>query len=315
MNVLILSCGTRCKLVEYFKNRENGFDKVVVTDCNELAPALYFADKYYIVSKMSEPSYFDEIHEICEKEKVDVVVPLHEEEIILISKNINWFQKKKILVAVSDYKTVELCRDKYKVYKYLNENKISAIETKTAEQYLNEEGTDRDIFVKPRFGAGSVGTLHIKSYLFLKAFIEEYNEQYVIQPYIQGKEYGVDAYVDFITGEITAIFCKEKLRMRAGETEKSVSVRNSELEKLIRATVKKTGLRGPIDIDVLEQHGKFYILEINPRFGGGYPHAYECGINFVKMLYMNSIGKENSVVDLNYETGIVALKYSEIITK
>ena len=67
MNILILSCGTRVKLVQYFLQRENGFEKVVVTDCSNYAPALYVADKYYIVPKMTEPDYLKSLLERADK--------------------------------------------------------------------------------------------------------------------------------------------------------------------------------------------------------------------------------------------------------
>lgn len=70
--------------------------------------------------------------------------------------------------------------------------------------------------------------------------------------------------------------------MRAGETEKSKSVKISEIEEMVKKVVGLLQLKGPVDIDIMEYYGKYYVLEINPRFGGGYPHAYECGVNFLK---------------------------------
>ena len=145
--------------------------------------------------------------------------------------------------------------------------------------------------------------------------MEEYDEEFIVQPAIIGKEYGVDIYVDMISGEVVSYFCKEKLRMRAGETEKSLSVRNKTLESLVKETVTKIGLRGPIDIDVLERDGKFYVLEINPRFGGGYPHAYECGVDFPTLIANNCMGIVNKPSDPTYEENVLGLKYSDIVIK
>mgnify|MGYP002594735995 FL=1 len=92
MNILILSCGTRVKLVQYFLQRESGFEKVVVTDCSNYAPALYVADKYYIVPKMTEPDYLKSLLEICEKEQIKVVLPLQEDELLLIAKERKQFE-------------------------------------------------------------------------------------------------------------------------------------------------------------------------------------------------------------------------------
>lgn len=315
MNILILSCGTRYKLVEYFKNRDNSFDKVVVTDCSEYAPALYISDKYYIVSRMNKDGYIDEIIDICKKENINVILPLQEDEILLISKNRKRFEDIGILVAISDYSVLSLCKDKYELYNYLNKEGVPVVKTQLLKDILDDNTKIDEVFVKPRYGAGSVGTMKVKTNMFLKALYEESGEELIVQPFIQGKEYGVDVYIDFISSDIKAIFCKEKLRMRAGETEKSKSVKISEIEEMVKKVVGLLQLKGPVDIDIMEYYGNYYVLEINPRFGGGYPHAYECGVNFLKMMAVNAKGQVNTDNVMDYHEGVVALKYSDIVIR
>lgn len=315
MRILILSCGTRYKLIEYFKDRNNGFNKVVATDCSEYAPALYIADSFYVVPRMNEPTYLDKLYQICQNEHIDVILPLQEEELLLIAKERAKFEQIGILVAISGYEQLKLCKDKYELSSYLNDREIPAIKTFLAEDILKEENWTREVFVKPRYGAGSVGAIKVGSRQFLEALVKENDsEQLVVQPYIEGKEYGVDVYVDYISGEIVTVFCKEKLRMRAGETEKSRSVKILQIEKLVSEAVLKLGLKGALDMDIFECQGKYYILEINPRFGGGYPHAYECGINFPKMLAVNAKKEKNCCGEWDYEENVIALKFSDIIT-
>ena len=312
MNILILSCGTRVKLVQYFLQRENGFEKVVVTDCSNYAPALYVADKYYIVPKMTEPDYLKSLLEICEKEQIKVVLPLQEDELLLIAKERKQFEDLGILVAVSEYQNVLLCKDKYEMYQFLNNLQIPTIKTELVDDILESGNLDGDVFVKPRRGAGSVGAMRVATIALLSALQNESENQLIVQPYIKGTEYGIDIYVDFISKKTIGIFCKKKLRMRAGETEKSISVKIPEIEELVKKTIEVLHLRGPIDMDILEDSGKYYILEINPRFGGGYPHAYECGINFPKMLAVNAKKMSNDKIENEYKEGIIALKYSDV---
>lgn len=129
MNILILSCGTRNKLVCYFKNGSSGFDKVVGTDCSPYAPALYVADSYYIVPEMMEPNYLSVLLHICEMEKIDVVLPLQEDELLFLAEYKQDFEDRNILAAVSDCEKVSLCRDKYHMYQYLCEHEVSAVPT------------------------------------------------------------------------------------------------------------------------------------------------------------------------------------------
>lgn len=314
MNILILSCGTRNKLVRYFKEC-NEFEKVVVTDCSEQAPAIYEADTYYIVPRMTEPGYLDCLKDICEKEDINVLLPLQEDELLLIAQNKKRFSDIGILPLVSDFDKVSLCKDKYMLNLRLREQGINAVSTVLAGDYLATAGKSVDVFVKPRFGAGSINTMGVHTKKMLEALMEEATTELVVQPRMQGKEYGVDVYVDVESGEVVAFFCKEKLRMRAGETEKSKSVKNAAIKELVINAVSFLQLRGPLDVDVMEQDGEFYILEINPRFGGGYPHAHECGVSFPECIARNA-KKERNPIGLDvYQEDTIAMKFSDIIVR
>ena len=100
--------------------------------------------------------------------------------------------------------------------------------------------------------------------------------------------------------------------MRAGETDKSVSFKDEKLFALVKDFVKSAGYRGQIDIDIFEIDGEYYISEVNPRFGGGYPHAYESGCNHMKMIVSNLKGIKNEVEIGNYDENIYMMKYNEV---
>src|SRR5690606_16998858 len=119
-------------------------------------------------------------------------------------------------------------------------------------------------------------------------------------------------YIDMITGETVSIFLKQKIKMRAGETDKSVSIKDDNLFGLIKEFVGKAGFRGIIDIDIFKVNGEYYISEVNPRFGGGYPHAYECGINVPKLILNNLNGIINEKSIGEYYEGIYMMKYNEV---
>ena len=129
---------------------------------------------------------------------------------------------------------------------------------------------------------------------------------------MDGTEYGADVYIDIISDEPVAIFTKEKIKMRAGETDKSVSIKDEKLFRLIKEFVKKAKLKGIIDIDIFKVNGEYYISEVNPRFGGGYPHAYECGVNVPKMIINNIKGNSNDQIIGKYEEEIHMMKYNEV---
>ena len=103
--------------------------------------------------------------------------------------------------------------------------------------------------------------------------------------------------------------------MRAGETDKSVSFKDNKLFELIEKFVKEAGYRGQIDIDIFYVDGEYYISEVNPRFGGGYPHAYECGCDHMRLIVENISGRINNKKLGRYEDGVYMMKYNEILVK
>jgi carbamoyl-phosphate synthase large subunit len=139
-----------------------------------------------------------------------------------------------------------------------------------------------------------------------------HDDDLMIQEFLNGQEIGADVYIDLISGEVVSIFTKKKIKMRAGETDKAVSFKDPELFALIEKFVNEAGYRGQIDIDIFEIDGQYYISEVNPRFGGGYPHAYESGVDHMKLILNNLEGIANQKNIGAYEEGIYMMKYNEV---
>ena len=318
MNLLILSAGTRNKVVEYFVKTLAGKGSVVATDMSELAPAIYEADKYYIVPRMTEPGYLDVILDICKKEKINGVLSLIDPELSLLAKNKDKFEAVGTTVIGSSYELCEMSLDKYEMYKWLKDH-----DYKCAKSYMDKDEFYADVeagkanypvFVKPARGSASIAI----SKVYDKETIEllfAHDEGLMIQEYLNGQEIGADVYIDMISGEIVSIFTKKKLKMRAGETDKAVSFKDDNLFDLIEKFVSEARYRGQIDIDIFDINGEYYISEVNPRFGGGYPHAYECGADHMKLIAPNLEEKVNKVHIGEYESGIYMMKYNEIMVK
>ena len=315
MNILILSAGTRNKIVQYFRKELNGEGKVIATDCSNLAPAIYEADGYYIVPRITDENYINIILDICKKENIDTLISLIDPELSLISKNIELFREIGVNPIISDYDKVEMCFDKYEMYKFLINNNF-----KTPKSYIDKEKFLEDlekgeitfpVFVKPVRGSASININKINNKEELDVIWKQ-ADNLIIQEFMNGQEYGADVYIDILSNEPVAIFTKKKIKMRAGETDKSVSVKDEALFNLIKDFVKKAGFKGIIDIDIFEIDGEYFISEVNPRFGGGYPHAYECGVNVPKMIINNVKGIENEEQIGNYKENIYMMKYNEI---
>lgn len=315
-NILILSCGIRNKIVQYFKNELKGKGIVVAADSSELAPALYEADKHYIVPRINENGYLERILQICKENNIKAVLSLIDPELIILAKNREKFLQIGTKPIVSDYKIVEMCFDKYKMYNFLVDNNLP-----TVKSYIDKDEFYREVhagninypvFVKPVRGSASININKVYSDKEIDLLFSKFNNL-MIQEFMEGKEYGIDVYIDMLSLKPVTIFIKEKIKMRAGETDKSVSVKKDKLFHLVKEFVKKTGVKGVLDIDIFEVNGEYYISEVNPRFGGGYPHAYECGVNIPKMIIKNVNGLVNSVNIGNYDDQTYMMKYNELI--
>ena len=318
MNILILSAGTRNKIVEYFVKTLAGKGKVIATDMSNLAPAIYEADKYYIVPRMTDAGYVDTVIDICKKEEIKGVLSLIDPELSLLAENKEKFEEIGTKIIGSSYELCEMSLDKYQMYLWLKGKGY-----KCAKSYIDKDEFYRavesgemtyPVFVKPARGSASISI----SKAYDKESIEilfSHNDGLMIQEYLHGQEIGADVYIDMISGEIVSIFTKKKIKMRAGETDKAVSFKDERLFELIKDFVSKAGYRGQIDIDIFDIEGEYYISEVNPRFGGGYPHAHECGCDHMKLICDNLDGKINSNTIGEYKSNIYMMKYNEICIK
>lgn len=318
ITILILSAGTRNKVVQYFRKELEGKGRVIATDMSEIAPAIYEADNYYIVPRMSDTGYLEVILDICKKESVDGVLSLIDPELSLLSLYEEKFAEIGTKVIGSSYELCEMALDKLQMYEWL-----SAHGYKCAKSYMERQEFYADldagriqfpVFVKPARGSASISI----SKVYDKETIEllfEHEEGLMIQEFMEGQEIGADVYIDTLSGEVISIFTKKKLKMRAGETDKAVSFKDPELFNLIEEFVKEAGYQGQIDIDIFDVGGEYYISEVNPRFGGGYPHAHESGCNHVKLIINNLEGKVNEKVLGAYKKDTYMMKYNEIMVR
>lgn len=311
MNILILSCGTRNKVVQYFKRALAGRGRVVATDMSPYAPALYDADQHYIVPRMTARGYLEVILDICRKEHIDGVLSLIDPELSLLAANRQRFADVETMVIGSDYEQCERSLDKMEMYHWLVEHGY-----RCARSYVDADAFFADevpypVFVKPVRGSASlsINKAHDRETV---EFLLNHSEGMMIQEFLHGQEIGADVYIDMISGEVVSIFTKKKLLMRAGETDKAVSFKDEKLFALIECFAKESGFRGQIDIDIFEINGEYYISEVNPRFGGGYPHAYECGVDHMKLIINNLNGQVNVPNIGTYREGVVMMKYIEL---
>lgn len=317
MNILFCSAGRRCELLKDFKKTMNGKGKIVATDLSITAPAIYMADKFYIVPRINDANYIPKILEICKMENINAVTTLIDPEISLLANNRNKFREIGVEVLAPYTETAKLCFDKFEMFKYLRDNNIRTVNT-----YGDLESFRTDykigkikfpVFIKPRTGSGSVGARKADNMEILEEAIKK-DDTLIIQEYMgDAIDLDADVYVDTISHKPVAIFSKKKLETKIGGANKTISFKDNKLVEFIKGVIEKFKFNGPIDMDFFYKNGEYYLSEINPRFGGAYLHAYGAGVDFVKLIENNVAGIENEQVFGNYDENVAMMMYDSVV--
>lgn len=328
MNILLTSVGRRSYLVKYFKKALGHSGEIHVSNSSSLTPAFMCADQSVITPLIYDNAYVPFLMEYCKNNKIDVIISLFDIDLPILSKNKNDFLNIGVKVIVSDEEVVEICNDKYLTYSFLKNNGFN-----TPRTFLNIDDVIDNIInnklqfpliIKPRWGMGSIGVLQADNLEELKVFykktLREINDSYlkyesgnhinesiVIQEKLMGQEYGLDI-INNLNREYQNTIVKVKHAMRSGETDCAEVVESDYLKKIGEKLSQKLKHISNADVDVFLVDGKAFVLEINARFGGGYPFTHAAGVNLPEAIIRWSQNKVVPKELLQEEVGILAHK-------
>ncbi|MDP5232010.1 MAG: ATP-grasp domain-containing protein [Cellulophaga sp.] len=332
-NILFTCAGRRNYLINYFKEVLKGDGKIFAGDYQKDAPSLIDADVAIQMPRVDDINYITFLKKICTENAIDAVISLNDLELPLLSKHKKELENNGQLVIISDSSVIEIAFDKWQTYEFLKSNKFKTPKTyislKKAIIDLSDEKINFPLVLKPRWGSGSINidiveTLEeldlayrlqkIKLSRTILADVSKstLDESILIQEKINGTEYGMDILNDLNTDYIGS-FAREKLSMRSGETDKAKSVIKPELEEVGEKISKNLKHIGNLDIDVFVNDLGVYVLELNPRFGGGYPFSHQAGIN-TAAIYIEWIKGNTSISKfINYRENIAFSKCDRLI--
>ena len=314
MNVLIFSAGRRVELVECFrkaKQKLNISSNVIAADCSNTAPALYFADKKFILPKIyDENNYINSIINLCNKEKIALIVPTIDTELLLLSEQKKYIESRTdAKVLISNIEVIKICRDKILTQKYMEKNSFPVPRMYELSE-VSEDSITLPLFIKPKSGSSSVNTFKVNSYTELITYSKIIDDP-IIQEYIQGEEYTVDVFLNF-ESEVLSIVPRLRMATRSGEISKGRIVRDNEIISSVLDLMKKLRPIGHITVQLMKTlHGIKYI-EINPRFGGGAPMSIQAGADSCEKLYRLLLG-EKLIYSDDYNDDLVFLRFDSSI--
>lgn len=303
MNLLFTCAGRRTYLLKYFKENLSEEDKVVAADMQLSAPALQVADVRLQVPAVYDVHYVEILQNICREHKIDALISLNDLELPILAGNKEKFEALGVKVIVSDPKVIDICFDKYKTAQWIESIGLHSPKTyvrlQDAKNALAKGEIAFPLFMKPRWGSGSIGLesisdmeeLDIYYHILMKkikktilATASVGDEYIMIQEKLTGKEYGLDVMND-LKGDFVSVSVKQKLAMRAGETDKAITVNIPAVYEMGRIIGQNLKHIGNLDVDIMQRDNDDYcVLELNPRFGGGFPFSYEAGVNLPKAI-------------------------------
>lgn len=308
MKILLTAIGKRIQLITHLKKTFEVFG----VDCSDLAPAMYFVDKFFKIPRYNEKGYIDILSAICESEDIDVLVPLYEREYELLLKNEDKLIKSGTKLLLSPYKTIECFNDKYKTYEFFRKNNISTPKTWLKNDMLCSCKTPTfPLIIKPIYGMGSNNVFKAKNIKELEFFMD-YVENPLVQEYIEGTEYTIDVLCDF-DGEVISAVPRERIEVRSGEVSKSRTVKDFNIIDAAINLCSKTKFVGPITIQcIVTPKREIKFIEVNPRFGGGVPLTFEAGVDYGKYFELMIKG-EKIVPIIGKFKELTMLRYDEAV--
>lgn len=336
MNILLSSVGRRPYLVRWFQEAlaANGVHgTVIAADLDRHAPAKSFAQDFVQAPRVTDPGYRSWLQSFLADHDIGIAVSINDFELS------TWAQ----LPATPEWNSLvrltsesqHLVEDKYAMSLAFGEQEMSVPQTwlgGAAERAAEEAPAGSGFVVKGRFGSASRGLRFAEAANLADAVADatrevtdrqgraaheqhdvEPRDLVIIQERIDGPEYGLDVVCDLNHG-FAGVLARRKITMRAGETDRAESVAADGFVDVARQLAEAVPHAGTIDVDVMVgADDKAYVIDVNPRFGGGYPFSHLAGAHIPNAYVAWAAGL--SVADdwLRTDIGVIAGKYVETV--
>ncbi len=333
VNVLLTSVGRRSYMVKYFKQVLGQNGKVYVSNSDDQSIAFKYADAKVTTPLIYDEQYIPFLLDFCVQNKIDILISLFDIDLLVLAQHKKEFTAVGTKVIVSVPEIIEVCNDKWKTYQYLTEKGFHAPQTylrlDEVINQINEGKQAYPIVVKPRYGCGSISVAIAydeddlryltkkanrdiaNSYLKYESAVTQ--DKVIYQEYLKGQEYGADIIND-LNGDVQNVIVRKKIAMRSGETDSAELVDMPCIRGVLMRLGMVTRHIANMDIDVFLVDGEPYILEMNARFGGGYPFSHMGGCDLPRAIVEWVKGNDVDKCMLSAQTGMKGYKEISITT-
>jgi len=278
--------------------------RVLAADMSPLSAAFHHADDRFLVPRCTTEEFVPAMLELCEREQVALVVPTIDTELPALAAARDRFAQAGVTVAISDPDTIAIGADKRLTHRWLVDNGFPTVAQGEVVDVIADPGSwDFPAIVKPVRGSASIGVRLVQR----ASELEGAHSDVVVQGLAPGDEHTVDLFVD-PTGTVTSVVPRRRLEVRGGEVSKAVTVHHSGLEALVRAIgANLPGARAALNVQVFVDGDDLAVIEMNPRFGGGYPLSFQAGALFPTWLLAGVTGRRCEPQP--WREGVVMLRY------
>ena len=316
MNLLFTSAGRRVSLIRSFRaalQKLNLDGRIVTADMGRTAPAAFVSDAHEIVPRVTDPAYIPALLDICKACRIRMVIPLIDTELEILSLHKPEFERLGVTLLVSSPETVRICSDKRNTGRFFNDIGVGTPKVYDSDILLKASELPFPLLIKPADGSSSKGVTKIRNRKELEFFLD-YIPNAIVQEFVTGQEYTLDAWVDF-AGKVRSVVPRLRMETRAGEVSKGMTVKNLRLIEKTKYVVESLpGAVGCITVQCfVTEQGDIKFTEINPRFGGGFPLSCAAGADFPKWILQDLLGQRNEEEWNNWKDGVVMLRYDEEI--
>ncbi|HOW72897.1 MAG TPA: ATP-grasp domain-containing protein [Phycisphaerae bacterium] len=314
VRVLFTSGGRRIELMQAFARAARTLHLAAswhVVDVEAHYAAACMADHAHRVPRIASPGYIGALLRIVRREKIDLLVPLIDSDLVKLAEARPHFARLRCGVLISSPEVVATCRDKLRMFRFLSRQGIDTPQTWAGAELANLRGIRFPVFLKPCFGSASKGNFIVRDRKALKALVPLVPEA-IIQEYVPGVEYTLDVYTGY-DGQPRCVVPRQRIEVRGGEVTKSRTRKHAQIMAVGTQVARAlAGCVGLITIQlILASSGRIRVIEVNPRFGGGAPLAIRAGADFPRWLLAEWLGRRPRIRADQFEDGLMMLRYHQ----
>jgi carbamoyl-phosphate synthase large subunit len=314
-NILVASCGRRVELLDCLRADVDALGlsgRLVAMDVSPLAPAAYHADAFELVPHVDEPTYLGAVRDIIKRHDIVLLVPTIDTELHRLSAAAAELRSMGTRVAISGRATIRISSDKENTSRFLRDEGLPCPAQWTATEALVGASTlPYPVVVKPRWGSSSVGVARVDDPAALRAATA--SDDYVVQSLASGHELTLDVWVD-LEGRVRSCVPRRRIAVRAGEVSKGVTEYHpTAIEVAERVVGGLPDAYGPLTVQLFADGDQIQVIEINARFGGGYPLSWAAGARTTRWAIQDALGVEAEPEEFEWRSGLHMLRYDRSV--